>query len=101
MSKDPVSVTTRLEADMTPEEIKAATDNPDVDWGWINCGPRPALETLWRRLSLWARIVGRVNQADYRTGPFLAWAICSTVWERQETVKRWGIVDDRRGVPGA
>lgn len=89
----------RLERDMTPDEIEAATGNPDVDWGWIDCGPRHALATLWRRVSLWARIVGRVNQADYRTGPLLAWTICAGVWPAGEAAKAWGIVADRREMP--
>lgn len=69
----------RLERDMTPAEIEAATDNPDVDWGFIYCGTRSIGQTLWRRIVLWFGIVGRVNQADYRTGPILAWQICGCI----------------------
>lgn len=96
MQATPTETTSRLEIHMAPDEIEAATDNPAVDWGWINCGPRPAITVLLHRIGLWARIVGRVNQADYRTGPVLAWGICAGVWPWRETVKRWGIVNDRR-----
>lgn len=85
-----------LERDMTPAQIKAASNNPDVDWGLIDCGPRPSLTTLWRRLSLWTRVVGRVNQGGYRTGPLLAWNITAGLWPWRERVKAWGIVSDRR-----
>ena len=81
---------------MTPAEIDTATDTPDVDWGFIKLGRRPVWKTLWRRLHLWARIVGRVNQADYRSGPFLAWKICGCIHPWHEREQAWGIVDDRR-----
>ena len=81
---------------MSVAEIHAATNNPDVDWGIIDCGPRGLSDTFRRRLRLWFGIVGRINQADYRTGPFLAWRICAGIHPWRETVKKWGVVDDRR-----
>lgn len=91
-------MTTKAKPVMTPAEIEAATDNPDVDWGFIYCGTRSIGQTLWRRIVLWFGIVGRVNQADYRTGPILAWQICGCIYPWREPVKAWGIVEDRRVV---
>lgn len=34
---------------------------------------------LLRAAWLWLRIVGRMNQADYRTGPRLAWQVARHV----------------------
>jgi hypothetical protein len=40
---------------------------------------------IWfHRLWLWMRIVGRVNQAEYRTGPILAWQLACIVWDRSD-----------------
>jgi hypothetical protein len=86
----------KTERDMTRSEINAATNNDAVDWGWIDLGPRHHALTLWRRLSLWTRIVGRTNQADYRSGPFLSCRICAGIWPWGENVKAWGVVSDRR-----
>ena len=80
----------RPERGMTPAEIEAAADNPLVSWGYKNCGQRSIVSTMRRRLSLWIRIVGRVNQADYRTGPTLAWTICAGIHPWREPVKVWG-----------
>ena len=40
------------------------------------------LRKLRGSVRLWFGIVGRVNQADYRTGPVLAWEIVQIVYWR-------------------
>jgi hypothetical protein len=80
---------------MTPADIEAATDNVDVDWGFVDCGPRRPSQTLWRRIRLWVSIVGRDWHAG-RIGPFTAARVCSCIHPWREPVKAWGIVNDRR-----
>lgn len=97
MSEDSTPTTKRrLERDMTRAEIEAATENPDVDWGFIDCGPRSHLLTLWRRVSLWCRTIGREWEEGYRLGPVVCWQLARGMWPWGQRVKRWGIVADRR-----
>ena len=38
------------------------------------------ISNLYRSVRLWCGIVGRVNQAEYRTGPLLALKIVRIMW---------------------
>ena len=38
----------------------------------------------WHRICLWSRMVGRINQADYRTGPLLAWDVACIVHNKND-----------------
>ena len=46
---------------------------------------------ICKRAWLWVRIVGRINQADYRTGPKLAWEICCIVWNGSDHISSTSI----------
>lgn len=45
-----------------------------LDWAY-QPKHRGRTERFFRAVGLWLAIVGRTNQADYRTGPYLAWEI--------------------------
>lgn len=37
---------------------------------------------IWcHRVWLWCRLVGRMNQGGYRTGPLLGWELACIVWD--------------------
>lgn len=46
-------------------------------WRWYYTWPA----IWWKRVWLWCRLVGRINQADYRTGPVIAWQVACIVWD--------------------
>lgn len=53
-------------------------DEYPLDWQWQPSHRGPVLRFLYA-VKLFLGIVGRVNQADCRTGPLLAWQIARDV----------------------
>ena len=62
-----------------------------TEWGYLDGGPRKLTDTLWRRMKLFAGIVGRTWHAG-RIGPVCAWRVVRGVHPWREPVKQWGII---------
>lgn len=58
-------------------------------WHYEIVDERSRLFCWWKRISLFAGIVWRINQAEYRTPVSLAWEIASDIWGKRCYIYGW------------
>lgn len=58
-------------------------------WYYERVGERSWFWRNWKRLCLFAGIVGRLTACDYRLGPGLAWEIASDIFNKSVYIHAW------------